>query len=80
MISVVNGYVCASSCDAAAAKQGKDPSAPPGSAPGTTSKTANASGYGQQPATVLDGALKSVVPANAVSPDASSQPSVNRLV
>ena len=80
MISVVNGYVCTSSCDAAAAKQGKNPSAPPGSAPGTTSKTASASGYDQQPATVLDGAIKDVVPANAASPAVNSQPSVNRLV
>ena len=30
MVAVVNGYVCFSSCDAAKAKQGKDPNAPPG--------------------------------------------------
>jgi hypothetical protein len=58
MISVVNGYVCSSSCDAEAAKKGKDPSAPPGSPPGTSSKTDKTSGFDQQPATVLDGALK----------------------
>ena len=33
MVAVVNGYVCFSSCDAAKAKQGKDPNAPPGAHP-----------------------------------------------
>ena len=44
MISVVNGYTCYSSCDVAAAKQGKDPSAPPGSPPGTSGKADKTSG------------------------------------
>ena len=55
-ISVVNGYVCLTSCDAAAARHGKDPAAPPGSTPGTHDK--NAPAFDTQPATVLDGALK----------------------
>ena len=86
MISVVNGYVCTSGCEAASAKQGKDPSAPPGSAPGTSSKTDKTSGFDSQPATILDGALKDVVASNAVSAASgaasaatSPRPSVNRL-
>jgi hypothetical protein len=58
MISVVNGYVCTSSCEAASAKQGKDPHAPPGTPPGTSNKTDKSSGLDGQPATVLGGALK----------------------
>jgi hypothetical protein len=71
MITVVNGYVCLTSCDAAAARAGKDPSAPPGTPPGTHKK----SPFDNQPATVLGGALKS--PVNAVSPTASTTPSNN---
>jgi hypothetical protein len=56
MVSVVNGYVCFSSCDAAAAKQGKDPAAPPGSISGASDK--KTSSLDSRAATVLDGALK----------------------
>lgn len=86
MISVVNGYVCRSSCDVEAAKKGKDPSAPPGAPPGSSSATERTSGFDKQPVTILDGALKDIA-ANAVtaaSPAApagtSTQPSVNRLI
>ncbi len=72
-VSVVNGYVCFSSCDAAKAKQGKDPNAPPG-AEFDPSKTK--SGFAGQPATILDGALKDL--ANAV--DATSGGSQARAV
>jgi len=82
MISVVNGYVCRSSCDVEAAKKGKDPSAPPGS----SSAADKTSGFDKQPVTILDGALKDIA-ANAMtaaSPTApagtSTQPSVNRLI
>jgi hypothetical protein len=68
MISVVNGYVCTTSCEAAAARAGKDPNAPIGTPPGTHKK----SPFDNQPATVLGGALK-----NAVSPTGSSTPSNN---
>ena len=34
MIAYVNGYVCTTSCEAAAARAGKDPFAPPGTPPG----------------------------------------------
>lgn len=74
MISVVNGYVCNSSCDVESAKKGKDPSAPPGSPPGTSSKTDKTSGIDQQPVTVLDGALKQLSAANIVSAASASQP------
>jgi hypothetical protein len=79
MISVVNGYVCTSSCEATSAKQGKDPSAPPGTPPGT-SKTGKTSAFAGQPATILGGALKDLAAANAVNALAGSQPLVNLLV
>lgn len=71
MISVVNGFVCQSSCDVEKAKQGKDPNAPPGSPPETTAK--DAAGFDKQPATVLGGALKEQSAANPVDPVASGQ-------
>jgi hypothetical protein len=81
MISVVNGYVCTSSCEAATARAGKDPHAPPGTPPGQSGKTDKTSGFAGQPATILDGALKDLT--NAVTPadsTASSQkPTLNVL-
>ncbi len=70
MITVVNGYVCTSSCEVATAKQGKDPSAPPGQLPGDDDK--KKSGLSGQPATILGGALKEL--ANAVSPSGNAGP------
>jgi hypothetical protein len=61
MISVVNGYVCTSSCDAASARAGKDPNAPPGTPPGQSGKADKKSGLDGQPATLLGGALKNLV-------------------
>jgi len=58
-VSVVNGYVCFSSCDVAQAKQGKDPNAPPGAG----HDKPKSSGLANQPATILDGALKNLVQA-----------------
>jgi hypothetical protein len=72
MISVVNGYVCLTSCDAAAAKYGKDPAAPPGSFPGTSDK--NASSFDAQPATVLDGALKDLARTHTATATSGSRP------
>ena len=74
MISVVNGYVCTSSCEAASAKQGKDPHALPGTPPGTSNKS---SGFAGQPATVLGGALKDIAVASSAGP--ADKPSVNLL-
>jgi hypothetical protein len=69
MVSIVNGYVCFSSCDVAAAKQGKDPNAPPGALPGEDADKTKPSALDRQPATVLDGALKDL--RNAVDPAAA---------
>jgi len=78
MISVVNGYVCTSSCEAASARAGKDPNAPPGTPPGQAGKTDNktdkTSGLDGQPATVLDGSLKNLAAANAVTPAGGATP------
>jgi hypothetical protein len=87
MISVVNGYICTSSCDAAKAKQGKDPNAPPGTPPGDDDKD-KASGLASRPATVLGGLLKDLATANSVTAANATAPantdhrpsSVNRLV
>jgi hypothetical protein len=76
MISVVNGYVCTTSCEAASARAGKDPNAPPGSPPGTHKK----SPFSNQPATVLGGALTNAVnPAGSATPSNNSQPTINFL-
>lgn len=73
MISIVNGYVCMTSCEAASAKQGKDPNAPPGSPPGTSAKDKTA----WHAATILDGALANV---NAVTTaDNAQQPRLDRI-
>ncbi len=81
MISIVNGYVCTTSCEAAAAKQGKDPSAPPGSPPGVSGKDHKASSFANQQATVFDGSLKGVMDANASAPsDNAQQPAFDRFV
>ena len=81
MISVVNGYVCTSSCEAATAREGKDPHAPPGTPPGQSGKTDKTSGFAGQPATILDGALKdltsAVTPADSTA--SSQKPTLNVL-
>jgi hypothetical protein len=86
MISVVNGYVCNCSCDVEKAKQGKDPSSPPGTAPGSSSKSDKKFGLVGQPATILDGVLKDSLTSSAVTAatnttrsTGSQQPSVNLL-
>lgn len=82
-ITVVNGYVCTSSCDEAKAKQGKDPNAPPGTPPGVDAKE---SGFAGQPATVLGGALADLANAVTASPESAAvnndtrSPGVNLLV
>jgi hypothetical protein len=75
MISVVNGYVCTSSCDAASARAGKDPNAPPGQSGKTDNKADKTSGLDGQPATVLSGALKDATAANVITPANSAAPS-----
>jgi hypothetical protein len=82
MISIVNGYVCTTSCEAAAAKQGKDPSAPPGSPPGVSGKDHKASSFAnQQQATVFDESLKGLTGANTSAPsDNAQQQAFDRFV
>ena len=72
MISVINGYVCFSSCDAATAMQGKDPAAPPGSISDASNK--KPSSRDAQPATVLDGVLKDLVNPHTATPTDAFQP------
>ncbi|MGN6571785.1 MAG: hypothetical protein ACTHLO_10260 [Pseudolabrys sp.] len=76
MVAIVNGYVCFSTCDASAAKQGKDPNAPPGSPPGTKAHKPGdppTSVFDSQPATTFGGALQDLLTANAVSPPDAAQ-------
>jgi hypothetical protein len=84
MISIVNGYVCTSSCDAASARAGKDPErAARHTPPGQSSKTGETSGLDGQPAAVLGGALKNLVsavsPTNGNAPSNSAQRSLDLL-
>ena len=74
MISVVNGYICTSSCEAASARVGKDPNAPPGTPRGQSGKTNKTSGLDGQPATVLGGALRDIAAANAIAPIGGTPP------
>ncbi len=70
MISIVNGYVCTTSCEVASAKQGKDPTAPPGSPPGVSGKN-RSSAFADQPASIRDGSLAK---ASAADPAGGVQP------
>jgi hypothetical protein len=54
MVSVVNGYVCFSSCQASAARAGRDPHAPPGTPPGQHDSKDKANGLAGQPPSILD--------------------------
>ncbi len=87
MIAYVNGYVCTTPCEAAAARAGRDPFAPPGTPPGQSGKfdtIGKSSSFDGQPATVLGGALANLSPTNAVTPSGNtspaSQPSLNVLM
>jgi hypothetical protein len=85
MITYVNGYVCTTPCEAAAARKGKDPFAPPGTPPGQSGKPDKKSGIDGQPATVFGGVLANQNPnaTNAVTPTGApslSNPSVLNLL
>jgi hypothetical protein len=80
MISVVNGYVCTSSCEAANARQGENPTAPSGAPSGQSDKTDKTSGFAGQPATVLGGALKDLGAANGGRPASNSAPTNQPLL
>ncbi len=77
MISIVNGYICTTSCEVASAKQGKDPSAPLGAPPSVPGKNKSAA-FADQPATILDGSLAAT---NAVNPAGDAQqPRLDRRI
>ena len=84
MVSVVNGYVCFSSCDEAKAKQDNDPSV----APGTTLEASDPkkkSAFAGQPTVILDGVVKDLAngtswpSASNIASDTNRQPSLNIL-
>jgi hypothetical protein len=64
MVSVINGYVCFSSCDEAKAKRGTDPNVAPGTPP-NVSDPKKKSAFAGQATVILDGVLK--VPTNGTS-------------
>jgi hypothetical protein len=70
-VSVVNGYFCANSCDAAKAKKGEDPhpSTDPGSVDGN-----NKSPRTDNPAVVFGGSLSTTLQSYAVTATSASQP------
>ena len=84
MVSVVNGYVCFSSCDEAKAKQGNDPNVAPGMPP-EASDPKEKSAFAGQPTVILDGMLKDVANgtgspgASNIAGDTNQQPSLNIL-
>ena len=69
-ISVVNGYFCANSCDAAKAKKGEDPhpSTDPGSVDGS-----NNSSRADNPAVVFGGSLNNTLQSYAVGSTSGAQ-------
>jgi hypothetical protein len=70
-IAVVNGYFCATSCDAAKAKKGQDPhpSNDPGSVDGN-----NNSPRADNPAVVFGGSLRNTLQTYAVTATSATQP------
>ena len=69
MVSVVNGYVCFSSCDEAKAKQGDKLNVVPGTPPDASDPKMK-SAFAGQPTVILDGVLKDL--ANSASPPGAS--------
>ncbi len=57
MVSVVNGYICYSSCDVAKAEQNKNPRTPPGDMSDATKSDSKTATPADQPATTRSGAL-----------------------
>jgi hypothetical protein len=67
-ISVVNGYFCANSCDAAKAKKGEDPH--PSTDPGSVDGNDRSSVRADDPAVVFGGSLSSTLQAQAIQSQA----------
>jgi hypothetical protein len=63
-VSVVNGYFCANSCDAAKAKKGEDPH--PSTDPGSVDGNDRSSPRADDPAVVFGGSLSSTLQAQAM--------------
>ena len=92
MIAYVNGYVCTTPCEAAAARAGRDPFAPPGTPPGQDGKNDKSKGIDSQPAVTFGGVLANLnqtnslaqIPNNAITPPSvpspSNQSTLNLLV
>ncbi len=76
MISIVNGYICTTSCEVASAKKGKDPSAPHGSPPGASGKN-KSSAFADQPVSILDGSLAKTNAVNTANNN--QQPRLDRF-
>jgi hypothetical protein len=72
MVAVVKGFLCLTSSDAENARQGKDPNAKPGEVESADKKD-KTSPFDDQPATLLDGALKDLLDATSVVPVDTSQ-------
>lgn len=91
-VSVVNGYMCYTPCQAAAARAGKDPHVPPGAPTGQSDpmheRKDKADGLAGQPPAILDpghaasgaGAVDPTAAAGAANSDYRSAQSVNLLV
>ena len=93
-VSVVNGYMCYTSCQAAAARAGKDPHAPPGAPPGQHDGKDKANGLAGQQPSILDpghasngvngtngpNAIGPAAAAGAANADYQSSLSVNLLI
>lgn len=88
MIAYVNGYVCTTPCEVAAARKGRDPFAPPGTPTGPDGKNDKTKGIDGQPSTIFGGVLANLNQINTVTPSPtaagvqplSSQPTLNLLV
>ena len=70
-IAVVNGYFCATSCDAAKAKKGQDPH--PSNDPGSVDANNN-SPRTDNPAVVFGGSLSNKLQSNAVTATSAAHP------
>jgi hypothetical protein len=70
-VSVVNGYFCANSCDAAKAKKGEDPH--PSTDPGSVNGSNNSS-RADNPAVVFGGSLSNTLQTYAVTATSAAHP------
>ncbi len=75
-ISIVNGFVCTSSCDVAKAKKGEDPHPATGAEKIAEEKEAKASdpSHASDPAVVFGGALAQLPPSATVQPAGATRP------